>query len=131
MKTTTYGITVETPLSLEDAESRVRKTLADEGFGILTEIDVAATLHAKLGIDRAPYKILGACNPGLANRALTEDETIGLLLPCNVVVYEGDSGTVVAAIEPMTMAQLSPAVQEVAEEAHAALERALVAIDTP
>lgn len=125
---TTYGITVTTDLSPPDAEARVRKALAAEGFGILTEIDVAATLQAKLGIERSPYKILGACNPTLANRALTADEAIGLLLPCNVVVYEGDSGTVVSAIEPLTMAEISPAVQEVAEEAHAALERALRAL---
>ncbi|MBT8201772.1 MAG: DUF302 domain-containing protein [Acidimicrobiales bacterium] len=118
-------MSVHTNLSPSEAESRIRTALSDEGFGILTEIDVAATLQAKLGIERKPYKILGACNPPLANRALEADESIGLLLPCNVVVYEDDDGTVVSAIEPLMMVELSPAVQEIADEAHDALERAL------
>ena len=125
MTTKQYGMSVHTDLSPADAEDRMRTALADEGFGILTEIDVAATLHAKLGIERKPYKILGACKPPLANRALEADESIGLLLPCNVVVYEDDDGTVVAAIEPLTMVELSPGLQDVAEEARASLERAL------
>ena len=128
MSTKHYGMSVHTSLSLDEAETRIRAALADQGFGILTEIDVAATLEAKLGISRRPYKILGACNPPLANRALEADESIGLLLPCNVVVYEDDDGTVVSAIEPLMMVELSPAVQEIADEAHDALERALEAI---
>ncbi|MBT8165171.1 MAG: DUF302 domain-containing protein [Acidimicrobiia bacterium] len=128
MSTKHYGMSVHTSLSLEEAETRIRAALADQGFGILTEIDVAGTLEAKLGIERRPYKILGACNPPLANRALEADESIGLLLPCNVVVYEDEDGTVVSAIEPLMMADLSPGVQDIADEAHAALERALEAI---
>ncbi len=125
MSTKHYGMSVHTSLSLDEAESHIRQALSDEGFGILTEIDVAATLEAKLGVERKPYKILGACNPPLANRALQADESIGLLLPCNVVVYEDDDGTVVSAIEPLMMADLSPGVQDIADEAHDALERAI------
>ena len=121
-------MSVHTSLSLGEAETRIRAALAEQGFGILTEIDLAATLQAKLGIERRPYKILGACNPPLANRALEADESIGLLLPCNVVVYEDEDGTVVSAIEPLMMADLSPAVQDIADEAHDALARALDAI---
>jgi uncharacterized protein (DUF302 family) len=128
MSTKHYGMSVHTSLSIEEAETRIRAALAEQGFGILTEIDVAATLESKLGITRRPYKILGACNPPLANRALEADETIGLLLPCNVVVFEDEDGTVVSAIEPLMMADLSPAVQSIADEAHDALERALDAI---
>ena len=125
MTTKHYGMSVHTSLSLDEAEALIRDALGEEGFGILTEIDVAATLHAKLGVERKPYKILGACKPPLANRALEADESIGLLLPCNVVVYEDEDGTVVSAIEPLTMVELSPAIQEIADEAHDALERAL------
>ena len=128
MTTKHYGMSVHTSLTLDEAEAQIREALAAEGFGILTEIDVAATLEAKLGIERRPYKILGACNPPLANRALEADESIGLLLPCNVVVYEDSDGTVVSAIEPLMMADLSPDVQDIADEAHDALERALGAI---
>jgi len=95
-----YGMSVHTSLSLDEAEDQIRAALGDEGFGILTEIDVAATLQAKLGVQRRPYKILGACNPALAQQALEADESIGLLLPCNVVVYEDEDGTVISAIEP-------------------------------
>ncbi len=125
MSTKHYGMSIHTSLSLDEAESAIRAALSEEGFGILTEIDVAATLQAKLGVERKPYKILGACKPPLANRALEADESIGLLLPCNVVVYEDDDGTVISAIEPLTMVELSPAIQDIADEAHDSLERAL------
>jgi uncharacterized protein (DUF302 family) len=125
MSTKHYGMSVHTHLSIEDAEAHIRRALSEEGFGILTEIDVAATLEAKLGVERKPYKILGACNPRLANRALQADESIGLLLPCNVIVYEDEDGTVVSAIEPLMMVELSPSVQDIADEAHDALERVI------
>ncbi len=128
MSTKQYGMSVHTSLSPEAAEAHIRQSLSDEGFGILSEIDVAATLKAKLGVERKPYKILGACNPPLANRALQADESIGLLLPCNVVVYEDEDGTVVSAIEPLAMVELSPGVQDIADEAHDALERAIQAV---
>jgi uncharacterized protein (DUF302 family) len=126
----TYGISKSTSLSPADAETAVRESLAAVGFGILTEIDVAATLHDKIGVDRAPYKILGACNPGLANQALQTEESIGLLLPCNVVVYESGGSTVVAALEPLTMVDLTgnDDLAEVASQARSALEKALAAI---
>jgi uncharacterized protein (DUF302 family) len=126
-----YGMGVVTDLDVEAAEARIRSALSEEGFGILTEIDVAATLKAKIGVERAPYKILGACNPPLANRALDTDEQIGLLLPCNVVVYEGDEGTVVAAMEPSIMATMSDAEElaVVASEARARLLRALARLE--
>jgi uncharacterized protein (DUF302 family) len=122
-----YGIGVVTTLDPATAEALVREALAEEGFGILTEIDVAVTLRAKLGVERSPYKILGACNPPLAHRALTADEQIGLLLPCNVVVYAAAEGTVVAAMEPGLMAELSvsPVLAGIASEARERLARAI------
>jgi uncharacterized protein (DUF302 family) len=126
----TYGLTVTTGMSPEEAEAAITAALAEEGFGILTEIDVQATLADKLGIERPPYKILGACNPQLANRALEADDRIGLLLPCNVIVAESEEGTVVSALDPGVMNRVadSEAVGEVAKEARARLERALAAI---
>lgn len=122
-----YGIMATTELAPAEAEVRVRETLAAEGFGILSEIDVAATLKAKIDVDRAPYKILGACNPGLANRALQAEETIGLLLPCNVVVYASGGRTVVGAMEPTIMSQLSTSaeLQAIADEAREKIVRAI------
>jgi uncharacterized protein (DUF302 family) len=87
-----YGFTVDTDLTVEEAESRVRELLKEEGFGVLTEIDVKRTLKDKLNIDFRPYKILGACNPPLSHRALLVEPGIGLLLPCNVVVEAGPTG---------------------------------------
>ena len=110
----------------------MREALAAEGFGVLNEIDVQATLREKLGVERTPYKILGACNPALAHRALEVDPEIGLLLPCNVVVRADESGrTVVSAFEPLVMVEgfgredLLP----VASEARERLQRALATLE--
>lgn len=131
MKQTRYGMVVTTSRSMADTEALVKESLAGEGFGILTEIDVAATLKEKLGVDRPPYKILGACNPSLANRGLVVEEDLGLLLPCNVVVYAKGDETVVAALEPQLMAEVTdnPELQDVANEARGRLEKALAKLE--
>lgn len=99
-----YGISKVVDLSYEDALEKVTEELLKEGFGVLTEIDIKATLKKKLNVDHNKYKILGACNPPLAHKALTAEPEIGLLLPCNVVVYENDDQqTIVAAIDAKMM----------------------------
>jgi uncharacterized protein (DUF302 family) len=120
-------------MSYEQALERTRAALADQGFGILTEIDVKATFNTKLGEEAAEavgdYVILGACNPGLASKALAAEPQLGVLLPCNVVVRRGngDGQTTVEAIDPQTMVQLSgsPQVREIADDADARLRAAL------
>ncbi|HSM02318.1 MAG TPA: DUF302 domain-containing protein [Acidimicrobiia bacterium] len=122
-----YRLRIVTDLSPKEAETSIRAALAAEGFGVLTEIDVAATLHEKLGVERGPYRILGACNPGLADQALRREPDIGVLLPCNVVVYEEDDRTVVAAFDPAIMSDVTgnQRLQDLAEDARTRLERAL------
>ncbi len=100
---TTYTLCGTTSLPFAEAVARVRETLKEEGFGVLTEIDVQATLREKLGQDVAPYLILGACNPPYAHRALQLEPELGTLLPCNVVVYEHDGVTHLSAIDPVAM----------------------------
>ncbi|MEU9067944.1 DUF302 domain-containing protein [Streptomyces sp. NPDC048306] len=114
----------------DTAVTAVRKALADQGFGILTEIDVAATLKAKLGHDMEDYLILGACNPPLAHRALEADRSIGLLLPCNVVVRRDGDQMLVQALDPGTMVTLTGlgTLKPVADEATARLDAALNAL---
>jgi uncharacterized protein (DUF302 family) len=130
MEETAYGLKTKTGLDMASSEARVRELLAEEGFGILTEIDVAETLRAKLGLSRSPYRILGACNPQLAAQALESEQDVGLLLPCNVVVYEDDGDTVVAALDPATMVDLTDnrELEGVAREARTRLERVLEAM---
>ena len=106
MTTTAYTLTATTDLPFADAVERVRAELADAGFGVLCEIDVQATLRAKLGVEREPYLILGACNPPLAHRALEAEPELGTLLPCNVVVHRHGGTTVVSAIDAARMLSL-------------------------
>lgn len=116
-----YGFDVLLPLASEEAESQVRYLLKEEGFGVLTEIDVRATLGQKLGVEFPFYKILGACNPPLAHRALEAEPRIGLLLPCNVVVEAAEGGSRVSFLDPRTAlgmvgnAALEPIAAEAAE----------------
>lgn len=98
-----YGITVTTAMPFDEAVAAVREALGAQGFGILTEIDMAATLKKKIDADIPPQVILGACNPPLAHRALQAEESVGLLLPCNVVVRESGGATVVEALDPQIM----------------------------
>lgn len=127
-----YGIRKTIPLPYEKAIARATEVLKDNGFGVLTEIDMKAKLKEKLGVEFKRYMILGACNPPLAHRALQAEPEIGLLLPCNVIVYEiDDSTSVVSAIDPGMMVQVVPdndAVQQVAIDAKIRLTRAIDAL---
>jgi uncharacterized protein (DUF302 family) len=115
-------------LPMTDAEAAVRAALADNGFGVLTEMDVAATLRAKLGVERPPLKILGACNPVIANQALELDPSVALLLPCNVVLEPApEGGTRVRVVDPRALMD-APEFAEVAGDAATRLTAALDAL---
>ncbi|MFF7643962.1 DUF302 domain-containing protein [Streptomyces canus] len=125
-----YDRTIRLQADFPTTVRRVRDALATQGFGVLTEIDVAATLKAKLGQDMEDYLILGACNPTLAHQALDADRAIGLLLPCNVVVRAEGTTTIVQALDPGTMVTLTerPDIEPVAAEATRRLDAALAAL---
>lgn len=126
-----YCLTREVKGPFAEAVAATREALATEGFGVLTEIDVQATLAKKLEVTTRPYLILGACNPGLAHRALQIDPAIGTLLPCNVVVAEDEQGRVsVAAIDPVAMFAVveNPALTPIVDDVRARLQRALAAL---
>ncbi len=127
-----YGSKRTLEVSIDEADRRIREELEKEGFGILTEIDVKETLKKKLDEDFRPYRILGACNPPLALQALTEETDIGLLLPCNVVVYEGDDEetSVVAILDPVVQLGVtgSEELEPLAREVRERMERALAAV---
>lgn len=129
----TYGLGTTVALPYAEAITRTKAALKEQGFGILSEIDVKATLKEKRNIDFRPYVILGACNPDLAHRALQTEIDIGLLLPCNVVVYEVDGGSMVEAIDPERALDIvgKPELHEVAVEAKALLLQALEAVAHP
>ena len=127
-----YGFKKTLALSVDQADARVREELKKEGFGVLTEIDVKSTLKQKLDVDFRPYRILGACNPPLAHRALTQETDIGLLLPCNVIVYQGDEAdtSVVSILDPVQ--QLAVAGRDdmgaLAEDVRTRMKRVLEAL---
>ena len=126
----TYFDSVRLDVPYEDAVGKVRAALAEQGFGVLTEIDVRATLKAKLGAEMEDYVILGACNPPLAHRALDVDRTVGLLLPCNVVVRAEEGGSVVEVLDPRVIATVADRAElgPVAEEAGRRLSAVLAAL---
>lgn len=125
-----YTFGTDLPGEVADVKERVVAALADEGFGVLTEIDVAATMKAKLGIDRAAYLILGACNPSLANAAIDLDPNVGTLLPCNVILRQDGGTVVVRFMDPLSVLGLvdSPGIGEAAAEARQRLERVCTAV---
>jgi uncharacterized protein (DUF302 family) len=133
-----YTRSITVPLPYTQAIERTREALAEQGFGILSEIDVKATFERKLGAESAEalgdYVILGACNPGLASKALAAEPQLGALLPCNVVVRRSsqDDQTTVEAVDPQTLVQLSdaPQVREVADDAETRLRAALTSLES-
>lgn len=127
MEQTAYGFGKKVDLPYEQAIERTKAALKTQGFGVLTEIDVAKTMKEKLDVDFQPYIILGACNPPLAHKALTAELEIGLLLPCNVIVHQEGSGSRVMAMDPEAALGIvqNPVLVEVAAEAKARLQRAL------
>lgn len=129
--TVDYAIARTVDLPFDQAEARVREALQEEGFGVLSEIDVAATLKKKLDVDFPSYKILGACNPALAHQALQVEPDLGLLLPCNVVVRAVDEGrTVVEALDPVKQLNISGNAElpGLAEDVRARMQRVIQAL---
>ena len=130
MLATSYTLNAKTTLPFDEAVQRVREELKSEGFGVLCEIDVRATLREKLGIEGEPYLILGACNPPLAHQALEAEPELGALLPCNVIVYQRDEDTHIAAIDAERMLsivgndELAPIAADVMRRLGAVVERA-------
>ncbi|MEC4673325.1 MAG: DUF302 domain-containing protein [Nitrospirota bacterium] len=132
MKTHAYGISTQINLPYEEAVPKVVEALKTEGFGVLTEIDVKATMKTKLDADFRKYVILGACNPNLAHQALQTELEIGLLLPCNVIVYEeAENQSVISVIDPMSMVGVTenPELQPIVDEASERLTRALDSLE--
>jgi len=125
-----YGFSKTTDLSYEETIEKVTDELKKEGFGVLTTIDVKDTLKKKIDVDFKKYIILGACNPGLGHKALQTEEELGLLLPCNVIVYEKENKTVVSIFDPRVLSTIvdNDILKPVAEEAKAKLVKVLEAI---
>ena len=127
-----YGFKKTLAMAPDEAEARLREALAGEGFGVLTEIDVQKTLKTKLDVDMPPYRILGACAPPLAHQALSAERDIGLLLPCNVVVYQGDSPdqSVVAVLDPVVQLGVTGRddIRPLADEVQGRMRRVLEAL---
>jgi uncharacterized protein (DUF302 family) len=129
---TSYTFGTSLAMSVAEARPLVEAALKVEGFGILTEIDVAATMKAKLGVEGPPYLILGACNPPLAHRALTAEPSVGALLPCNVVLREQDGRTIVEAMDPGAVLGVveSSAIEPIAREARERLLRVIESLES-
>lgn len=127
LQKTQYGTVVTSELAPDEAVERVKSLLKDEGFGVLCDIDVAKTLHEKLGKDFRPYRILGACNPALAHQVLSTDPQLGLLLPCNIVVQEESGHSIVSAIDAGAMMAVTgnPALVPIAREVNERLARVI------
>ncbi|MDX2506825.1 MAG: DUF302 domain-containing protein [Gammaproteobacteria bacterium] len=126
-----YGINLTVDCSMDEAEHRVVTALKEEGFGVLTEIDIKGVLKKKINVDRKPYKILGVCNPVLANKALQAEPDLGLLLPCNIVIREEENGsTTVAMVDPAAMFSIidKPEMEGMAKEVRKSFERVMAAI---
>ena len=133
MQTTPYGIRTILPVGYDEALSRARTALATEGFGVLCEIDIQAKLMEKLGVDTPRYMILGACNPPLAHEALKQEADLGLLLPCNMIVYEESEGhSVVAAIEAESMMTVTgnDKLKPIAHQVANSLKRVMAAVES-
>lgn len=125
-----YGFSKITNYGFDEAVEKVTEELKKEGFGVLTTIDVKDTLKKRIDVDFKNYKILGACNPGFAHKALGIEEELGLLLPCNVIVYEKESGTAVSIFDPLVMEKIivNPEMEPVAAEVREKLLRVLEAL---
>lgn len=125
-----YGFSKKVDMSYENAVEKVTEELKKEGFGVLTSIDVKDTLKKKIDVDFKKYIILGACNPSLAHKALESEEELGLLLPCNVIVYEKNDGTMVSFFDPMIMTHLidNDKLKIIAEEVQSKLKRVYEAV---
>ena len=126
----TYTKTAVLDLAFPDAAERVKEALSEQGFGVLTEIDLQGTMKDKLDVDTEPYVILGACNPQLAHRALETDRSIGALLPCNVVVRGDGDQTVVDALDPSIMSSLASGPDAVASDATRLIDAALTKLSS-
>ena len=125
-----YGFGLKVNLPYAEAVERTKAALKEQGFGVLTEVDIKQTMKEKRGIDFRPYVILGACNPPLAEQALTAELDLGLLLPCNVVVYETEGGSIVQAMDPEPVLGLvgNPRLEPIAREVKARLQAALTGL---
>jgi uncharacterized protein (DUF302 family) len=125
-----YAFRAKLNLPYEQAVAKATEALKEQGFGVLTEIDVQATLKKKLDVDFRKYVILGACNPPLAHRALTAELEVGLLLPCNVIVYEQEGGSIVSILDPIAMIGIAnnPNLDPIAHEARERLQRVIKAL---
>ena len=126
----TYTITTTVEAQFDDVVAEVTTALEDEGFGILSTIDVQTTLKEKLDVDVDQYQILGACNPALAHQGLAQDPVLGALLPCNVIVYEADDNIVVSAVDPQKLLDVAdnPKLEEIATDVHERFERVITAV---